>query len=246
MWNLLVSTLSSGTTVVMYDGSPLAPTSLLWSFVDEYKITCLGISPRYLAVLAAEKYSPRKHHGLSSLSVIATTGSPLKEELYDFIKTEVGEKIFINNASGGTDICGAFVGAMPTLPVYYGEIQVPFLGMKLESWNDAGKSILDDQGNMVSLFALSLCGDVADTSIRQVITKPFPNLPIAFYNDLDGSKFHSAYFEEFSSTPVWTQGDVSRPLLGPPYRADELVTLSGSKSIPKPADSPSPVDRIRY
>lgn len=151
----------------MYDGSPLAPTSLLWSFVDEYKITCLGISPRYLAVLAAERYSPRQNHQLSSLSIIATTGSPLKEELYDFIKNEVGDKIFINNASGGTDICGAFVGAMPTLPVYYGEIQVAFLGMKLESWNDAGKSIQDDQGNMVSpLFrvacsALMQCFDVA-------------------------------------------------------------------------------------
>ena len=94
MWNLAVSTLSNGATVVMYDGSPLAPTSLLWSFVDQYKITCLGISPRYLAVLAAEKYSPRKHHQLSSLSIIATTGSPLKEELYDFIKHEVGVSSF--------------------------------------------------------------------------------------------------------------------------------------------------------
>lgn len=103
MWNLSISVLASGSTVVMYDGSPLTPLPILWSLVDAHRVTTLGISPRYLQVLLSEGYRPNEHHSLKTLGCISTTGSPLKEELYDWIKDHVGDQT-INNGSGGTDV----------------------------------------------------------------------------------------------------------------------------------------------
>lgn len=153
----------------MYDGSPLTPMPILWQLVDLYKVTTLGISPRYLQVLDTAKYTPNQHHSLKSLKSIAIAGSVLKAELYDWIRDSVGDHVFINNGSGGTDvraplsrfvstrmlifsasaqICNLFVGGVQSLPVYHAEIQAPALGMALESWDDdsASSSLLSPCG----------------------------------------------------------------------------------------------------
>ncbi|KAL8276789.1 hypothetical protein RQP46_010794 [Phenoliferia psychrophenolica] len=129
MWNYALSALSGGTKVVMYDGSPLSPQSILFDLVDEHQITVIGISPRYLQVLDTAKYFPNQHHSLKSLRAIVTAGSVLKGELYDWIYDNIGTDVFISNGTGGTDC--------------------PALGMLVQSWDDAGTPVYDGQGNLV-------------------------------------------------------------------------------------------------
>jgi acetoacetyl-CoA synthetase len=139
MYNASVHTLSLGSSVIQYDGSPLSPSpAILWSLIQEYKVTCLGISPRYLQSLLNVNYEPNKHHDLSSLRMVGAAGSPLKAELYDWIREFVGP-VFLNNGTGGTDICNLFVGPCMSLPIFHAEIQVPALGMDLVAWDDDGQ-----------------------------------------------------------------------------------------------------------
>ncbi|KAM0747700.1 acetyl-coenzyme A synthetase [Meredithblackwellia eburnea MCA 4105] len=187
MFNLATSTLGTGTTMVVYDGSPLKPLSILFDLVDHYQISVIGVSPRYLQTLDTAGYIPNDHHSLKSLVRIATAGSVLKADLYDWIRANLGKSVWINNASGGTDICNLFVGPVPSLAIYHSEMQAPILGMLLESWDDEGKPIIDGQGEMV-------------------ISRPFPNAPLGFWGDDDGVRYKEAYYEAFSR-PVWTQGD---------------------------------------
>ncbi|KAM0753925.1 acetoacetyl-CoA synthetase-like protein [Meredithblackwellia eburnea MCA 4105] len=187
MSNCCISTLGNGVRIIMYDGSPLAPVSILWDLIDEYKITKLGVSPRYLQVLDTEGYKPNQHHSLATLKMIHTAGSVLKAELYDWVYENVGSKVFINNGTGGTDICNLFIGGCMSQPVYHAEIQCPGLGMQVECWDDDGKPILDGQGEMV-------------------IVKPFPNQPLTFWGEDGDKRYKAAYYEAFKQ-PVWTQGD---------------------------------------
>ncbi|KAK4058801.1 hypothetical protein OIO90_000247 [Microbotryomycetes sp. JL221] len=187
MHNYATSTLMLGCTVVAYDGSPLNPQSILFSLVDKYKVTILGISPRYLQVLETANYLPNQHHSLKSLKTITTAGSVLKAELYDWVYVNVGKQVFINNGTGGTDICNCFIGGVRSLPVYHAEIQAPVLGMDLQCWSDEGERLIGQEGEMV-------------------IAQPFPNMPIGFWNDKGDKRYKSTYFEAYKQ-PVWTHGD---------------------------------------
>ena len=187
MWNWLVSGLSSGATIVLYDGSPSFPKlDKLWKLIDELGITHFGTSPKFLSACDSNKIIPKEFCKLESLESILSTGSPLVEEQFDWVYSNVKSDIQLASISGGTDIIGCFLAGSPILPVFKGELQCPQLGMSVDSWNEDGVSIIGEKGELVC-------------------TKPFPSMPIGFWNDADGSKYSSAYFSEFEG--VWTHGD---------------------------------------
>ena len=187
MWNWLVSGLSSGATIVLYDGSPSYPNiDKLWRMIDDLGITHFGTSPKFLSACDSNEILPKEFCNLDSLKSILSTGSPLVEEQFDWVYSNVKSDIQLSSISGGTDIIGCFLAGSPILPVFRGELQCPQLGMSVESWNDDGVSVIGENGELVC-------------------TKPFPSMPIGFWNDDDSSKYISAYFEEFEG--VWTHGD---------------------------------------
>ena len=187
MWNWLVSGLSSGATIVLYDGSPSYPNiDKLWRMIDDLGITHFGTSPKFLSACDSNEILPKEFCNLDSLESILSTGSPLVEEQFDWVYSNVKSDIQLSSISGGTDIIGCFLAGSPILPVFRGELQCPQLGMSVESWNDDGVSVIGENGELVC-------------------TKPFPSMPIGFWNDDDCSKYISAYFEEFKG--VWTHGD---------------------------------------
>ena len=187
MWNWLVSGLSSGATIVLYDGSPSYPNiDKLWRMIDDLGITHFGTSPKFLSACDSNEILPKEFCNLDSLETILSTGSPLVEEQFDWVYSNVKSDIQLSSISGGTDIIGCFLAGSPILPVFRGELQCPQLGMSVESWNDDGVSVIGENGELVC-------------------TKPFPSMPIGFWNDDDRSKYISAYFEEFEG--VWTHGD---------------------------------------
>ena len=187
MWNWLVSGLSSGATIVLYDGSPSYPNiDKLWRMIDDLGITHFGTSPKFLSACDSNEILPKEFCNLDSLESILSTGSPLVEEQFDWVYSNVKSDIQLSSISGGTDIIGCFLAGSPILPVFRGELQCPQLGMSVESWNDDGVSVIGENGELVC-------------------TKPFPSMPIGFWNDDDRSKYISAYFEEFEG--VWTHGD---------------------------------------
>ena len=187
MWNWLVSGLASGATIVLYDGSPTYPNfNKLWKMIDDLGITHFGTSPKFLSACESNKIIPKEFSRLESLESILSTGSPLVEEQFDWVYSNVKSDIQLSSISGGTDIIGCFLAGSPILPVFRGELQCPQLGMSVESWNDEGVSVVRESGELVC-------------------TKPFPSMPIGFWNDDDGSKYKSAYFDEFEG--VWTHGD---------------------------------------
>ena len=187
MWNWLVSGLSSGATIVLYDGSPSYPNiDKLWRMIDDLGITHFGTSPKFLSACDSNEILPKEFCNLDSLESILSTGSPLVEEQFDWVYSNVKSDIQLSSISGGTDIIGCFLAGSPILPVFRGELQCPQLGMSVESWNDDGISVIGENGELVC-------------------TKPFPSMPIGFWNDNDSSKYISAYFEEFEG--VWTHGD---------------------------------------
>ena len=187
MWNWLVSGLSSGATIVLYDGSPSYPNiDKLWRMIDDLGITHFGTSPKFLSACDSNEILPKEFCNLDSLESILSTGSPLVEEQFDWVYSNVKSDIQLSSISGGTDIIGCFLAGSPILPVFRGELQCPQLGMSVESWNDEGVSVIGENGELVC-------------------TKPFPSMPIGFWNDDDCSKYISAYFEEFKG--VWTHGD---------------------------------------
>ena len=187
MWNWLVSGLSSGATIVLYDGSPSYPNiDKLWRMIDDLGITHFGTSPKFLSACDSNEILPKEFCNLDSLESILSTGSPLVEEQFDWVYSNVKSDIQLSSISGGTDIIGCFLAGSPILPVFRGELQCPQLGMSVESWNDEGVSVIGENGELVC-------------------TKPFPSMPIGFWNDDDSSKYTSAYFKEFEG--VWTHGD---------------------------------------
>ena len=187
MWNWLVSGLSSGSTIVLYDGSPSYPSlERLWKMIDDLSITHFGTSPKFLSACDSANILPNKFCKFGSLESILSTGSPLVEEQFDWIYDNIKTDIQLSSISGGTDIIGCFLAGSPIIPVYRGELQCPQLGMSVESWNDDGEPVIGESGELVC-------------------TKPFPSMPIKFWNDSDGSKYHSAYFDEYDG--VWTHGD---------------------------------------
>ncbi len=187
MWNWLASALASEAAIVLYDGSPLHPgPEVLWQMAADEAVTIFGTSPRYLASLEKAGYRPRERHGIATLRTVLSTGSPLGPEQYDFVAGAIGPDVQLASISGGTDIVSCFALGNPLLPVYRGELQCRGLGMRVEVWNDSGRAVTGEKGELVC-------------------TAPFPSMPIAFWDDPGGARYRSAYFERYPG--VWHHGD---------------------------------------
>ena len=187
MWNWLVSNLAIGAAIVLYDGSPLQPNSnAMWDMVDELGITHFGTSAKYIDACRQEGLSPIKTHSLESMRTIFSTGSPLVEESFDYVYNQIKKEIQLASISGGTDIISCFAGGNPTLPVYRGELQSITLGMDVAAYNPEGNAIQNEKGELVC-------------------RKAFPSMPIHFWNDPNGEKYHQAYFDVLPG--IWYHGD---------------------------------------
>lgn len=187
MWNWLASGLAVGATLVLYDGSPFHPgPARLLDLIDAERIQAFGTSAKYLAALEQEGLEPGRSHRLDSLRLILSTGSPLSPHSYDYVYGKIKADLCLASMSGGTDIVSCFVLGNPTLPVRRGEMACKGLGMAVEVWNEQGRPVLDEKGELVC-------------------TRNFPSMPLGFWNDSDGSRYHDAYFSQFPG--VWAQGD---------------------------------------
>ena len=187
MWNYIQASMLVGGTVVLYDGSPAYPdVNVLWKFIEDVKITHFGSSAGYIVANMKEGTHPGKEFNLDSLRSIGSTGSPLPPEGFNWAYKKIKEDLWLVSISGGTDVCSAFVGGLPLWPVYSGEIQCRALGCSLEAYNEDGKTILNEVGEMV-------------------ITKPMPSMPVYFWNDKNFERYKSSYFDLYPG--VWRHGD---------------------------------------
>jgi len=187
MWNILLAALLAGSAVVLYDGSPVFPgPELLWTLAAATGTTSFGASPTFIQMMQKANLRPMDTYDLSRLESIIVSGAPSSPETFDWLYRCVKQDLWVTSQSGGTEICSGFVGAVPTLPVYAGEIQARMLGMDVHVWNEAGQEIIDEVGELV-------------------VTRPFPSMPIRFWNDADDRRYHESYFEYF--TGVWRHGD---------------------------------------
>ncbi|AKG41688.1 acetoacetate--CoA ligase [Streptomyces xiamenensis] len=187
MWNFLVSGLLTGTTVVLYDGSPGHPAvDAQWRIAELTRATVFGTSAAYVMACAKAGVRPGRDLDLSATRCVATTGSPLPPDGFRWLHEEVDPGLWIASVSGGTDVCSCFAGAVPTLPVYLGELQAPCLGTDLRSWDPAGKPLVDEVGELV-------------------VTTPMPSMPLRFWNDPDGTRYRESYFDTYPG--VWRHGD---------------------------------------
>jgi len=187
MWNWLVSGLASGAGLVLYDGSPFVQRGrILFDMADEEGLTHFGTSAKYLDAIAKINLKPRATHKLERLRMVLSTGSPLVAEGFDYVYRNIKEDVCLASISGGTDIVSCFVLGNPVLPVWRGEIQSKGLGLAVEVFDDEGRSLVGEKGELVC-------------------TKPFPAMPIGFWNDPDGAKYRAAYFEKYPN--VWRHGD---------------------------------------
>jgi acetoacetyl-CoA synthetase len=187
MWNILVSALASGATVLMYDGSPfIREGRILFDFAQMHQVTHFGTSAKFIDAAAKAGLRPQDTHNLTTVRVILSTGSPLVAENYDYVYNAIKPNVQLSSMSGGTDICSAFVIGSPTLPVWRGEIQCRGLGMAVAVYDPNGQPLPAGKGELVC-------------------TRAFPSTPIGFWNDPDGRRLRAAYFERFPN--VWCHGD---------------------------------------
>jgi acetoacetyl-CoA synthetase len=186
-WNMLISSLAVGGTIVVYDGNPNYPDGgAMWKLIQDEKITLLSLSATYINYLRREGIRPGKDYDLSSLKAILQTASALSAEGFEYVYREIKQDLHFNSASGGTEINSSFFHGSPTKPVYAGELQCPGLGMKAKAYDDQGKPIWDKEGELVC-------------------EAPFPSMPLYFWNDHNGEKYKNAYFEYYPN--VWRHGD---------------------------------------
>jgi len=191
MWNWLVSGLASGATLVLYDGSPFHPSPrVLWDLAETEAVTHFGTSAKYLDALKKAPLNPGQSHDLSRLKAVLSTGSPLAPESFDYVYAGIKGDVHLASISGGTDICGCFVLGVPTEPVWRGEIQGPGLGMAVDVFDASGQPVPRQQKGEL------------------VCREPFPSMPIGFWGDADGRKYHAAYFSRFAN--VWHHGDFAQ------------------------------------
>ena len=187
MWNLNISGLLVGATVVVFDGDPSYPDfGELWRFAQDHGVTTLGASAGFVLACMKDGLVPKQDFDLRALDSFGSTGSPLPPEGFRWINDAVGEKVKVVSTSGGTDVCTAFVGGSPLVPVWEGEISCRYLGMAVEAFDSDGLAVVGETGELV-------------------ITKPMPSMPVSFWNDHDGSAYRAAYFEHFPG--VWRHGD---------------------------------------
>ena len=211
MWNFLVGGLLTEASVVLYDGSPGHPDmGVLWDLAASAGVTCFGVSASYVAACMKADVEPAAGRDLSALRSVGSTGSPLAPEGFGWIYEHVGADTWLFSTSGGTDVCTAFVGGVPTLPVYAGELQGRSLGAAIEAWDEDGKPVVDEVGELV-------------------ITEPMPSMPVFFWGDEDGSRYRASYFEMFPGT--WRHGDwieiTSRGTAIIYGRSDSTINRSG-------------------
>jgi acetoacetyl-CoA synthetase len=188
MWNWQMSAIASGATLLLYDGSPFYPSpNILWDYADAEDMTLFGTAAKYIDALNKHNVKPRETHNLSTIRTITSTGSPLVHESFDYIYNEIKEDVHLASISGGTDIVSCFVIGNPITPVHRGEIQCAGLGYAMDAFDDNGQPV--------------------KTGVKGefVCTKPFPSMPISFWNDNDGVKYHKAYFSRFDN--IWCHGD---------------------------------------
>ncbi len=187
MWNWFASALGRGATLLLYDGSPFYPDgNVLWDFAQDEKMTFFGTSAKYIDALSKAGFTPAQTHKLGALRALASTGSPLSPESFDFVYRDIKSDLHLSSIAGGTDIISCFVLGNPSAPVWRGEIQCRGLGMAVDAFDDAGQPVRGDKGELVC-------------------TAPFPSMPIGFWNDEDGAKYHTAYFDRFDN--IWCHGD---------------------------------------
>jgi acetoacetyl-CoA synthetase len=188
MWNWLATALAAEATLVLYDGSPFQPSErVLWDLAERERVTVFGTSAKYLDAIRKSGLEPKRTHDLSSLKTILSTGSVLAPESFDFVYEGIQEDVLLSSISGGTDIAGCFVAGSPTLPVWRGEAQCLALGMRVEVFDEAGRSLPPgEKGELVC-------------------TASFPSMPVGFWNDPDGARYRAAYFERYPG--VWHHGD---------------------------------------
>lgn len=190
LWNFLVSTLATGAIPILYDGSPAYPAAdALWKLAQDSKATMLGASPTYVEQMVRSGIVPRERFDLSHLTGISLAGSPATPGCMAWFYANVKKDLWVANGSGGTDCCTGFVGGVPSLPVYAGEIQAPSLGVAVKAFNERGQSVVDEVGELV-------------------ITEPLPSMPVGFWNDPDRRRYRESYFEEFPG--IWRHGDFFR------------------------------------
>jgi acetoacetyl-CoA synthetase len=187
MWNFIISGLLTDATVLLYDGSPGHPDmGALWDFAARTRMTTFGTSASYIGACMKAGVEPGDERDLSALRAVGSTGSPLSPEGFRWVYDHVGWDTWLFSTSGGTDLCTAFVGGVPELPVYEGELQAPALGASVESWDPDGRPLIGEVGELV-------------------ITKPMPSMPIYFWGDDDGSRYREAYFDTYPG--IWRHGD---------------------------------------
>ncbi|MEV4311268.1 acetoacetate--CoA ligase [Actinocrispum sp. NPDC049592] len=187
MWNFLVSGLMTGGTIVLYDGNPAYPDlNVLWHLAEQHRITYFGTSAPYIQSCLKKGITPAAQYDLSALRALGSTGAPLTPEGFRWIAEEVGPSVQICSISGGTDLCTAFVGAAPDVPVWLGELSCRALGAAVAAYDPDGKEVIETVGELV-------------------VTQPMPSMPVYFWNDPDGSRLRAAYFEDFPG--VWRHGD---------------------------------------
>ncbi|MCE9600156.1 MAG: acetoacetate--CoA ligase [Spirochaetia bacterium] len=187
MWNWLVSSLAIGAKLVLFDGNPFHPEpGVLLDLAEKEEISVFGTSAKYLSALEGAGVIPRETFDLKSIRTILSTGSPLSRESYQYVYQKIKSDVQLSSISGGTDLNGCFTLGNPTLPVFEGELQSRGLGMAVEVWDDSGKSVLKEKGELVC-------------------TRAFPSMPLFFWNDVDGQKYHKAYFDMFPG--IWRHGD---------------------------------------
>ncbi|MFF0489782.1 acetoacetate--CoA ligase [Nocardia sp. NPDC004068] len=187
MWNFQVAGLLVGATIVCYDGSPACPTpDALWDLAARTGTTVLGTSPGYVLSCVKAGVVPKRDHDLSALRTVGITGSALPPSSSLWLSENVGERVQVSSISGGTDVVSAFLGGVPTVPVWPGELSVPFLGAAVDAWDVTGHPVRGEVGELV-------------------LTKPMPSMPVKFWNDPDGSRYRAAYFDMFPG--VWRHGD---------------------------------------
>jgi acetoacetyl-CoA synthetase len=192
MWNLLVGGLLLGTTLVLYDGSPSYPNlDALWALAEEADVTLFGAGAAYYASCMKAGLQPRATYALSHLRTVGSTGSPLSTEGFQWVYEQVKSDAWLGSVSGGTDVCGAFVGPCPWLPVRAGEIQCRCLGVAAAAFDELGQPVIDQVGELV-------------------ITRPMPSMPLYFLNDPTGERYRESYFEMYPG--IWRHGDWVRIL----------------------------------
>ena len=187
MWNLLFAGLCAEAAVMLYDGSPfMRDGKVTFDFCESERFTQYGTSAKFIDAIAKRGLKPRETHDLQAMRMIVSTGSPLVPESYDYVYRDVKKDVCLSSISGGTDIMAGFADANPVLPVYRGELQCRGLAMDVRVYDDEGRELIGEKGELVCV-------------------KPFPSMPVGFWNDPDGARYHAAYFERFPN--VWCHGD---------------------------------------